>query len=87
MNFNTAVPALVNCAMPRRWLSSQYAAVASQNLTCPVVKVADPALTAAVNVTTLPAATDVTGAPAEVTVRVVDVVVCAAATVSASCVD
>jgi hypothetical protein len=45
-----------------------------------------PALTAAVRVTTLPAAMEVTGAPVEVTVRVVDVAAGAAPTVNASCV-
>jgi hypothetical protein len=65
-------------------MSSQYVAAASQNRTCPVVSGVDPALTAAVRVTTLPETMDVTGAPAEVTVRVVDVIACAAPTVSAS---
>jgi hypothetical protein len=44
----------------------------------------DPALTSAVKVTTLPAAIDVTGAPADITPSVVDVVVCAAPTVNTS---
>src|ERR1017187_5881813 len=67
-------------------MSSQYVAAASQNFTCPAVNAADPALTAAVNVTTVSGSTDVTGAPAAVTARVVDVVAGAALTVTASCV-
>jgi hypothetical protein len=46
----------------------------------------DPAVTAAVSVTTVPVATDVTGAPAEVTARVVDVIAGAVLTVKATAV-
>jgi hypothetical protein len=70
MNFSTAVPALVNCSVPRRWMSVQYAN-ASQNFTCPIVTAAAPAFTVAVSVTTLPAATVVTVLPPDVTARVV----------------
>jgi len=66
-----AVPALVNCAVPSRWMSEQYAAEASQKFTCPTVSVAVPAVTVAVSVTTLPEATVVTGMPPEVIAKVV----------------
>jgi len=82
-NFSTAVPALVNCAVPRRWVSSQYAAVASQNFTCPVVTAVAPALTLAVKFTTVPDATELTGAPPEDAVSVVPVVAGADLTVAA----
>jgi hypothetical protein len=59
------------------WMSSQYAAVASQKLTSPNVTGVVPALTVAVNVTTLPAATVVAGLPPDVTVIVVLVAVAA----------
>jgi hypothetical protein len=82
MNFIVAVPALVNCADPSRWMSSQYVAVASQKLTRPVVNAFAPALTEAVIVTALPAATVVTGLPTEVSARVVVVVAGAARTIT-----
>src|SRR6185437_14977414 len=69
--FSAAVPALVNCAAPRTWISVQNAAAASQNFTCPVVTGAAPALTVAVRVTTLPGATVVTALPPDVTARAV----------------
>ena len=47
-------------------MSVQCGAVASQKFTCPVVKAVDPVLTPAASVTTLPDATEVTGAPAAV---------------------
>jgi hypothetical protein len=83
MNFRTAVPALVNCAVPRRWISSQYVAAASQNFTLPAVNAVSPALTAAVSVTMVFDATDVTGVPDAVTFRVVEVVAGAPLTVTA----
>ena len=75
MNFMVAVPPVVNCAVPRIWMSVQYAAVASQNFTSPGVTGVVPASTVAVRVTTLPEATVVTPAPPEVTDSVVLVVV------------
>jgi hypothetical protein len=62
-------------------MSVQYAAVASQKFTCPVVTKGVPAFTVAVNVTTLPEATVVTTLPPEVAARVVTVaaIVCAPA--------
>jgi hypothetical protein len=68
---NTAVPALVNCAVPARWMSVQDAAVASQKFTCPSVSAAPAAWTVAVKVTTVPPATEDTAFPPEVTERVV----------------
>ena len=59
------------------WMSSQWAAVAPQNATCPVVTGAVPAATVAVSVTTVPDATVVTALPLLVTVS--DVVVAEAA--------
>jgi hypothetical protein len=78
-SFSTAVPALVSCAVPNKWISVQRDAVASQNFTWPVVKVIDPLRTEAVSVTTLPEGVEVTAVPPEVTVRLVDVarLVCA----------
>ena len=70
-NFSSAVPALVNCAVPIIWMSSQYGAVASQKFTCPAVNAEEPDSTVAVKVTTLPELTEVTGAPAEVKASVV----------------
>jgi hypothetical protein len=63
-------------------MSSQYAAVASQKFTAPVVTGLDPALTLAVSVSALPAEIDVTGAPTEVTARLVAVTVGAVLTVT-----
>jgi hypothetical protein len=58
MNFSTAVPALVNCAVPSRWMSVQYATEASQKETWPTVTGFPPAVTVAVSDTTLPDATE-----------------------------
>jgi hypothetical protein len=74
---------LVNCALPRRWMSSQYVAVASQKLTCPIVSEVDPALTVAVSATAVFEATDVIGEPPEVIASVVDVSVDVVLTVTA----
>jgi hypothetical protein len=52
-------------------MSVQYVAAASQNFTCPIVTGVIPAITDAVNVTTLPDATVVTVVPADVTASVV----------------
>ena len=62
-------------------MSMQYAAVASQKFTCPVVNDVVPAVTVAVSVTTVPDVTVVTGPPAALIVSViaVDALVCAAA--------
>ena len=76
---SVAVPAVVNCAMPRMWTSVQYFAVASQKSTWPVVRAVVPAFTVAVRVTMVPAAAEVTALPPAVTVSVVDVVVLVAA--------
>jgi hypothetical protein len=65
--------------VPIIWISSQYAAAASQNFTSPGVTGVDPAVTVAVSVTTLPAAMVVTGLPPDVTVTAVVVAVCATA--------
>jgi hypothetical protein len=72
MNGRLAVPALVNWALPTRWIGPQYFAVASQKFTCPVRAVDSP-LTVAVSMTTVPDATEVTGVPPEDTCRVVEV--------------
>ena len=72
MKGRLAVPALVNWALPRRWVGSQYAAVASQKFTCPP-RAAEPPLTAAVSITSDPDATEVTGLLADDTCRVVEV--------------
>ena len=50
----SADPALVNCAAPRRWISVHDLALASQKLTCPVVTGSPPALTEAVSRTGVP---------------------------------
>jgi hypothetical protein len=71
MNFSTAVPVLVNCLVPRRWMSVQCAADASQKFTCPVVTAVVPVFTVAVSVTTLLDATVVTVLPPDATARVV----------------
>jgi hypothetical protein len=52
-------------------MSVQYLAVASQKSTCPGVVGVPPAVTVAVNVTTLPAATVVTVPPPEMTANFV----------------
>src|ERR1700679_77085 len=72
-NFSTAVPALVNCAVPTRLMSVQYFAEALQKLTCPAVTTLPLAFTVAVSATTLPEGTEETRAPSEVTARVVAV--------------
>src|ERR1700744_770715 len=69
-----AVPrfrALVNCAVPSRWISVQEAAVAAQKFTCPSVSAVAPACTVAVKGTTVPPATEDTAFPPEVRERVV----------------
>src|SRR5258708_39556758 len=68
-----AFPAEVNCAVPNKWISEQWAAAASQKFTVPGVTGVAPGVTRtdAVNVTSLPEATVVTGIPAEVTASVV----------------
>jgi hypothetical protein len=66
-----AVPAFVNWAVPRMWMSVQYVAEASQKLTCPVFTLVEPAITVAVSVTTVPEATVVTEPPPELMARVV----------------
>ena len=62
-------------------MSRQYAAVASQKFTCPVVNDVVPDVTVAVSVTTVPDVTVVTGLPAAVIASLiaVDALVCAAA--------
>ena len=50
-------------------MSEQYAAMASQKFTCPIVSVV-PAVTVAVSVTTVPDVTVVTVRPATVVARV-----------------
>jgi len=60
MNRSTAVPALVNCRIPSRWISPQDAPVASQKSTWPMRTGSEPAATVAVSVTTVP---DTTVAP------------------------
>jgi len=70
-----AVPELVSCAVPTIWMSSQYVAVASQNFTRPGVTLPAPAVTVAVNVTTVPAETVVTGLVPSVIVSTVPVTV------------
>src|ERR1700759_1423118 len=54
-------------------MSVQEAAVASQKFTCPSLSVVAPACTVAVNVTTVPPATEDTALPPEVRERVVTV--------------
>src|ERR1700686_400930 len=75
---SVAVPALVNCAVPSRWMSVQDFAVASQKLIWPDATGVLPAMTVAVNVTTVPDVTVATAFPAEVTDSVVVVVAGAA---------
>jgi hypothetical protein len=70
-----AVPALVNCAVPRIWMSVQCAAVASQKFTWPAVTTVPPAFTVAVSVTTVPVTTVETVPPPDVTAKVVVVTV------------
>src|ERR1700692_1269569 len=77
---SVAVPALVNCAVPSRWMAVQDFAVASQKLIWPGATGALPAMTVAVSVTTIPDATVVTVFPAEVTDSIVVVVAGAAHT-------
>jgi hypothetical protein len=60
-------------------MSSQWAAVASQNFTCPGETGVVPAVTVAVSVTTVPMGTVVTAPPPLVIVSVVVVAVCASA--------
>ena len=74
---NAAFPALVSCAAPTIWMSSQCAAEASQKVTVPRVTGVVPATTVAVSVTTDSAATVVTAEPPLVTARLMLVAVCA----------
>jgi hypothetical protein len=71
MRWIAAVPALVNCAVPSRWMSVQYVTVASQKFTVPFVTAVAPDVTVAVSVTILPESTEVTGPPPEVTASAV----------------
>jgi hypothetical protein len=71
---NVAVPLLVNCAVKRRWISVQDLAKESQKFTWPGVTGADPAMTVAVSVTTLPDETVVTALPPLLTASTVVVV-------------
>jgi hypothetical protein len=64
MKLTVAVPALVSCAVPMLWIESHEAAAASQKLTCPVFNGAEPEVTVALSVTTVPEATDWTDLPA-----------------------
>jgi hypothetical protein len=77
MNFSVAVPALVNCAIPKRWISAQATALASQKFTRPGVTGVVPVRTVAVRITAVPEFTVVTEAAPDVTARVV--VVCGGA--------
>jgi hypothetical protein len=74
MNLRSAVPAPVSWALPTRWSSSQRVEFDSQKLTCPVFNAVELLLTAAVRVTTVPEAAEVTGLPAAVTESIVEVV-------------
>ena len=71
MSRKIAVPALVICAVARRWISVQYSDEASQRFTWPSVRGVPPERTVAVKVTRLPGFTVVTVLPPEVRVRVV----------------
>jgi len=66
-----AVPELVNCAVPNKWMSEQWGAAASQKLTWPAVTAVLVNVTVAVSVTTLPETTEVTPLPPDVTAKVV----------------
>lgn len=66
-----AVPALVNCAVPSRWMSVQCGEEASQKFTAPVGTGVVPASTVAVRVTADPLATLFTWVPPEVTASIV----------------
>lgn len=66
-----AVPLPVNCAIPSKWMSLQYPAVASQKFTVPVATGFAPELTVAVSTTTAPDETPETTFPPEVTEMVV----------------
>ena len=71
-----AVPAVVNCAVPSRWISLQSFAVVSQKFTWPRMTGAPAAVTVAVNVTTVPCEMVVTALLLAVTVSVVVVAAC-----------
>jgi hypothetical protein len=73
MNVHDAVPVLVNWLVPRRCMSVQYVAEASQKLTAPDVTVKPLAVTVAVSITGLPETAVVTGLPPEVAASVVSV--------------
>src|SRR5579872_5455131 len=70
MKLNVAVPELVNYPLPITCTPLHGETEASQKFTCPAVS-GEPAVTAAVNVTSVPAATDVTVLPDDVTDSVV----------------
>jgi hypothetical protein len=74
-----ADPACVSCDSPRRWISVQRGAVASQKYTWPVVTGLSAIVTLAVKVITLPAVTVVTTPPADLTASVVAVALVAQA--------
>jgi hypothetical protein len=77
-NLNVAVPAVVSWPIPRRWVSVQWAASASQNLTCPIWIGTVPALTVAVRETAVPEGTKITAVALAVMARVVEVAAAAA---------
>jgi hypothetical protein len=73
-NLRMAVPVLVSCAVPSRWMPAQDVAEASQKLTGPIFSLVVPASTAAVSVISLPDATEPPEAialPPEVMAKVV----------------
>src|SRR5271169_6173266 len=72
-NFSVAVPAVVNCAVPRIAEFSHKRAVASQKVTAPGDTGPVAAVTVAVRVTAVPEGTVVTVSPATVTASVVAV--------------
>ena len=84
MNCSVAVPALVSCALPRRWTASHKVVVEVQKFTCPAVTEFDPAVTVAVAVTIVPAGADDTGLPPAVRDKAVTVGDCPDLTVSGS---
>jgi hypothetical protein len=83
MNLKLAIPAGVSCAVPKRWISQQSFAAASQKFTWPTVSGVDAVVTVAVMVITLPEGTVDTGLELVpeviVSVVLVAVLVCAPA--------
>jgi hypothetical protein len=65
------------------WMSVQYRASASQELTCPCETAVPAVFTVAVNVTTLPQGTESLSVPSEVIASVVEVVAWTARAVDA----